>query len=270
MTDSYLAAIVIAIVEGITEFLPVSSTGHMILAEKFFPLPARIAATFEIFIQLGAILAIVFLYPHRFKALVPKKSELSFAASGFQGIRALSLLAVACLPAFVLGALLHGYIKAHLFTPFTVAIGLVVGGIILIVVEIFPRAETITRVDDLTMRSAFAVGVAQCFSLWPGVSRSGATMVGGLLCGINRYAAAEFSFLLAVPIMCAAVTLDLLKSASHLSTADIPLFAVGFITALLVAIIAVKAFVALLGRVGLAPFGYYRILVGVIVLTLWN
>jgi undecaprenyl-diphosphatase len=270
VVDEYLAAIVIAIVEGLTEFLPVSSTGHMILAEGFFPLDARFASSFEIFIQLGAILAIVFLYPHRFLALIPKKNQWNFSVKGFEGLRALLLLAIACAPAFCLGAVFHSYIKTHLFNPATVAIGLIVGGIVLILVEKFPKAEKIDSVDDFTLSSAFFIGLAQCFSLWPGVSRSGATMVGGMLCGSNRYAAAEFSFLLAVPVMCAAVTLDLIKSASHLNAADLPTFGIGFLVAFFVAIVAVKAFVAFLGRIGLDPFGYYRIVIGIIVLITWR
>lgn len=269
MFEQYLAAIIVAVVEGLTEFLPVSSTGHMILVAKGMSFEFQGHESFEIFIQTGAILAIVLLYPHRFTNLIPKKLDLNVPNEGFSGVRGLLLLGVGCLPAFVLGALFHGAIKSLLFHPWPVALALVVGGVVLVVVERVPTVVRVERLEQLTVFDAFVIGLAQCCALWPGISRSGSTIVGGLLRGVERQAAAEFSFLLAVPVMCAAVSYDLYKSSAELSWDLLPLFALGFVVALIVAAIAVKCFVALLNKLGLEPFGYYRIVLGGAVLLVF-
>jgi len=266
--------LILSIVEGITEYLPVSSTGHMILIDDWLGMDGGLVSNFEIFIQLGAILAVVVLYPRRFLGLIPKKGEwslakISEAAKGFQGRRALLLLFVACLPAFIMGALLHKTIKNYLFNSPSVSIALIVGGIILIAVEKRKKEPVITSIDQINLKVAALIGIAQCCALWPGVSRSGATIVGGLLCGLSRGVAAEFSFLVAVPIMCAAVSFDLLQSAENIDFRAGTFFGIGFVVSFVVAVLAIKSFVALLSRIGMAPFGYYRIVLGVIVASYW-
>jgi undecaprenyl-diphosphatase len=268
------SVIILAIVEGITEYLPVSSTGHMILVDEWLGMSGDLVSNFEIFIQLGAILAVVVLYPHRFLALIPKKGEWSLKkafdrTAGFHGVRALALLFVGCLPAFFMGALFHKAIKSYLFNSLSVSVALVVGGIVLIIIEQKKREPSVSAVDQISLRIAALIGVAQCCALWPGVSRSGATIVGGLLCGLSRGVAAEFSFLVAVPVMCAAVAFDLLKSASSIDMNAGALFGVGFVVALIVAVLAIKTFVSLVSRVGMAPFGWYRIVLGLIVAASW-
>lgn len=249
MNDIVLGFI-LGIVEGITEYLPVSSTGHLIVAGNALGFTGTRADTFEIFIQLGAILAVVWLYFKRF---------LTFGMEGYLK------LAIATLPALVAGFFLHHFIKEHLFSVQVVATSLIVGGIILF---FFPEKKdsSIQSVDDMSMKNSFLVGLFQVLALCPGVSRSGATIVGGMILGASRSAAAEFSFLLAVPTMCAAVGYDLLKSMNSLSTQDIPLFTTGFIVSFVVALIAIRSFVSFLTRSTLKPFGIYRILFGLFIL----
>jgi undecaprenyl-diphosphatase len=259
MSD-FLVAIIIGIVEGITEFLPVSSTGHMILVGNLLNFNGSKAATFMIFIQLGAILSIVVLYWSRFlKLLVGGTGDFS----GKQGIVRLGLV---CAPALLAGAVLHKYIKAHLFTPTTVAYGLIVGGVVMIVTERIKLNQKCDSLDNLSALQALKIGLFQVLSLWPGVSRSGATIIGGMLSGLDRKTAAEFSFLAAVPIMVAATGYDLLKSLDTLTISDAPFFAIGFVTAFLSAMVAVKLFVAFVSKHTMSGFGVYRILVGVLTL----
>ena len=259
-----LQALVLGLVEGITEFLPVSSTGHLIVAGHLIGFEGDKANSFDIFIQLGAILAVVVLYRARFLSL------LSFEkAEGFGGINGIILLGLTTLPALVFGFLAHSYIKKHLFNPTTVALGLAVGGIAILLIErALPKPKRF-GLDALTWREALAVGFFQCLALWPGVSRSGSTIIGGMAIGIERKTAAEYSFLAAVPVMCAATAYDLLKSLKFLSAADIPLFLVGFVVSFISAWLAVKFFIHLLATHTLKPFGWYRIAVaGVILLVM--
>jgi undecaprenyl-diphosphatase len=260
-----LIAIILGIVEGLTEFLPVSSTGHLIIAGQVLGFTGATANTFEIFIQLGAILAVVWLYRQRFIDLL-KWSQ----ARGLQGKRGLSLLAITTLPALLVGFLLHDFIKAHLFQPQTVAVGLAVGGVALIVFERFKHHATTINVDDITAKQALGVGLFQLLALWPGVSRSASTIIGGMVQGIDRKAAVEYSFLIAVPVMIAATGYDLLKSLPTLNTGDIPLFAVGFITAFVAAVLAIKYFVRFIQRFGFTAFGWYRIALAIVVLLFLN
>ncbi|ANB61482.1 undecaprenyl-diphosphatase UppP [Anoxybacillus amylolyticus] len=248
----YLSAIIMGMVEGLTEFLPVSSTGHLILTGELIHFTGEAAKTFEIFIQLGSILAVVVVYWKRFFNLFGLMKE--------QKEKGLNLLHIifAMLPAVVLGLILHDAIKTYLFSPYTVLIGLVAGGILMIVAEKKRTAVTASSLDTLSYKQAFGIGVFQCLALWPGFSRSGSTISGGLLVGTDRKTAAEFSFIVAVPMMVAASGLDLLKSYSSLSTQDIPVFATGFITAFLVALLAIKVFLRFVSRVKLTPFAIYR------------
>jgi len=254
MTEA-LQAVLIALLEGITEFIPVSSTGHMIVVGHLIAFDGPRAATFEIFIQLGAILAVVLIYKDRFFRLLSLKKR----SKGFSGLDGLILLTWTTAPALAVGATIHSYIKAHLFNPMTVAVGLGLGGVAMIVAENkMPKPKTGT-LDALKWREALAIGLFQCLAMWPGVSRSAATIIGGMLIGVERKTAAEYSFLAAVPVMCAATAYDVYKSRSFLGLSDIPLFALGFVVSFLSAWLAVKFFIRLLGRHTLKPFGWYRI-----------
>lgn len=266
MDGLILTALVLGLVEGLTEFLPVSSTGHLILAGELLSFSGAKAATFEIFIQLGAILAVVVLYRRRFVSLVCPRER-----GGFAGGRGLLMLAVATLPGLVAGFLLHGVIKEHLFSPRTVAVGLAVGGLWILLAERFRSPPSIEGLDRLDWRRALAIGCFQCLALWPGMSRSSSTILGGMIAGLDRKTAAEFSFLAAVPLMAAATIYDMVRSFSCLTASDIPLFALGFAVAFVSALAAVKLFVRFVGHHTLAPFGWYRIAVALAVLAvLWR
>jgi len=254
-------AIILGIVEGLTEFLPVSSTGHLILSEHLLGFTGEKAATFAVVIQLGAILAIVALYFNRFWALLVPRPEMRFS-----GIRGLWLLFLTCLPAGLLGLAVHDYIKDLLFHPLPVACALFVGALAILAVESFSRKRVkYEELDDVTPGFALGVGFFQCLSLWPGFSRSAATIMGGMILGGQRKMAAEYSFVTAVPIMFAATGYDLYKSWSFLSVEDVPFFAVGFVVSFISAWLAVKGFIHLLGKVTLRPFAWYRIVLALIV-----
>lgn len=260
-----LVAILLGIVEGLTEFLPISSTGHLILAGHALRYTGDKAATFEIFIQLGAILAVVWLYWKRFMALFDFNGE-----TGLNGKRGLRALAVTTLPALVIGAVAHKAIKEHLFNNFTVAIGLGVGGVALILVERWLKGRDGIRLENITLRQAFVIGLIQVLAMWPGVSRSGATIMGGMVQGLDREAAVEYSFLAAVPVMIAATGYDLLKSLKTLQPSDAPIFAVGFVTAFLMAVAAIKFFVRFVKTSDMRPFGWYRIALALVILGILN
>ncbi len=251
-----LHSIILGIVEGVTEFLPVSSTGHLILTSYLLGIRGPVVDAFEVFIQLGAILAVVVLYRERFRCLFDFKS-----GQGFSGWRGLRLLAVTSLPILVVGKLAENFIKAHLFNPGVVTWALALGGIVLILVERWCFRHAVERIDDLTMRDALGIGLFQCLALCPGVSRAASTIIGGLSNGLSRTAAAEYSFLAAVPIMMIVSLKDLLEIAGTLSRGDMLAYAVGFGVAFLSAIVAVKGFITLLQRHTMTVFGVYRIVV---------
>jgi undecaprenyl-diphosphatase len=251
---SYIQAIIIAIIEGITEFLPVSSTGHMILAQSLMNVKdPEFAKTFEIVIQLGAIMAVLLLYIKRF----------------FVGINIYLKLFVAFLPTGIIGLLAYKFIKHYLFNPYTVSISLIVGGVFLILLDKWSKDKIseYKEVEDLSYPSAVKIGLIQCVSMIPGVSRAAATIFGGVFAGFDRKQAAEFSFLLAIPTMFAASGYDLLKEKDNIHSDDIAILLIGALVAFLVAIIAVKGFIAFLNRYGFKHFGYYRIVLGVLFLT---
>jgi len=257
-----IVALILGVVEGVTEFLPVSSTGHLIIAGRLLGFEGPKAATFEIFIQLGAILAIVVIEWRRFTGLLRFDP-----AHPFSGARGIGLLVVTTLPALVTGFLLHSQIKERLFGVETVAFGLFAGGVGILLVERFLPPVRIAGVDGISWREALVVGLFQCLALWPGVSRSGATIVGGLLCGLERRAAADYSFLAAVPTMVAATLFDLFQSRGTLDAGDAAPFAVGFAVSFLAAWAAVRFFIALLGRTTLRPFAWYRIAIAPAILA---
>ena len=262
---SFFDAFLLSLIEGLTEFIPVSSTGHMILLSSLLGIKGEGVETFEIFIQLGAILSVVVLFPSRFLALIPK-SEKTDNANGLAGKQGIAKFIVACAPVFILGFLFHKKIKALLFSPMPVAMALIVGGLLLIFLERRKTTAKVLFVEQITLKQSFLIGLAQCLALWPGISRSGSTIIGGMLLGLERRVAAEFSFLVAVPVMFVAVGYDLLKSIHSLSSADFPIFLFGFICAFLISLVAVKYFLELLGRVTLEGFGWYRVVLGVVVI----
>jgi undecaprenyl-diphosphatase len=271
--NDYQRAILLSIVEGLTEFIPVSSTGHLILVGNWLDFVGERANTFEIFIQLGAILAVFMLYGHRFLALFPRSFRDFFPGSGtgFSGGNGLWKLALGCLPAFIAGALFHSKIKELLFHPEPVAYALITGGLIMIVVEIIVgRRHHIERIEDVSFWKFFVIGVCQCAALWPGMSRAASTIVPALCLGCSRRVSAEVSFFLAVPIIAAASLFDLLKNVEHLHQSDTIIFAIGFFGAFITAIIAIKGFLALLEKLTLAPFGLYRILLGAYIIWSLN
>jgi len=260
-----LVAVVLGIVEGLTEFLPVSSTGHLIAAGHLLQFEGEKAACFEVFIQLGAILAVVVLYWRRFVGLIPLNGFRWSQYEGFYGLRGISLLLLTTAPALVIGVLVHGLIKRYLFRPTTVALALGLGGIAILLAERFKPVPVATDLDELTYAQALSIGFFQCLAMWPGVSRAAATIIGGLLFGLNRRVATEYSFLAAVPVMVAAAWYDLYKTLPLLRLADLDFFAVGFVVSFLSAAAAVKTFIAFVQRWSLAPFAWYRIAIAPII-----
>ncbi len=251
---TYIQAIIIAIIEGLTEFLPVSSTGHMILADSLMHIQDKeFAKTFEIVIQLGAIMAVLLIYFKRF----------------FIGIHIYLKLGVAFLPTGIIGFLAYKTIKHYLFNPYTVSFSLIVGGVILILLDKWSaqKESEYKQVEDISYIGALKIGLIQCISMVPGVSRAAATIFGGVFSGFDRKQAAEFSFLLAIPTMFAASGYDLLKEKDNIHSEDFMLMLVGGFVAFIVAIFAIKGFIAFLNKYGFKHFGYYRIILGVLFLA---
>lgn len=268
MTD-ILPAVWLGIVEGLTEFLPVSSTGHLIIAGNLLDVTGPKADTFSVVIQLGAILAVVVLYWERFLGLIMPKPAMRFS-----GLRGLWLLFLTSLPASLLGLVAHSTIKQYLFNPVMVGLALGVGALYILFVEHHVAGrqteERYATLDDVTPRLALGIGLFQCLALWPGFSRSAATIMGGMLLGTKRSLAAEYSFVAAVPIMVAATGYDMLKSYHLFSADDLVFLSVGFGVSFLSAWVAVKAFISLVGRMTFRPFAWYRLALAPAVLYFWS
>lgn len=253
-------AAALGLVEGVTEFLPISSTGHLILASEWLAFESGTAGTFEVFIQLGAILAVAWLYRRRlFAALAGARTDP--VQRGFAG-----RLLVAFLPAAVGGVLWHDQIKSVLFSPLVVAWALVIGGLVILLIEQWGPPARHATIETIPWRVALGIGLAQVLSLVPGTSRSGATIMGGYALGLSRRAATEFSFFLAVPVMVAATGYDLFQSRGALGMENLLPFLVGFLTAFLSALVVVKAFVGFVSRRDFRGFAWYRIGFGVVLL----
>ena len=254
-----LEAVLLGIVEGITEFLPISSTGHLILAGDLLGFTSDAAKTFEVFIQLGAILAVIWMYRRKLtstlKSIGTEKTN-----------RFLLNLFTAFLPAVFFGLIAHSFIKRHLFNPITVALALIAGGIVMLVIERVVKKPLVMDIDNVSFKQALGIGMAQTLSLFPGVSRAGATIMGAMCFGLERKAATEFSFFLAIPTMFAAVSYDLLKTFHNLSISDLPVFAVGFIVSFFSALIVIKAFLGFVTKHTFDSFAVYRIIFGATVL----
>lgn len=256
-----LKALILGLIEGATEFLPISSTGHLIIAADLMHYTGDQAKVFEIVIQLGAILAILFFYRQRVHKVV------SGLGSDPASQRFVLNLFIAFLPAAVLGLLFASFIKRHLFSPITVAIALIVGGFLILLIERFKPSPRIESVDQMTWKDALKIGFAQSFALFPGVSRAGSTIMGGLIFGLSRSAATEFSFFLAIPTMLAATLYDLLKNLHILHRHDFIVFGVGFLAAFFAALLMVRGLLAFVSRHDFKPFAYYRIIFGAFVLA---
>ncbi|MCS7463645.1 undecaprenyl-diphosphate phosphatase [Paenibacillus doosanensis] len=261
---SYWVAIIMGIVEGLTEFLPVSSTGHLILTQALLGIPEdnSIMKTFEVVIQLGAILAVVVIYWNRILLLFGLKKDPSRA--GKKKLNLIHIL-IGILPAGIIGLLVNNWIEEHLFSPKTVLLSLIVGGVLLIIAEKSSSRKTAQELDDITYRQAFYIGLYQILAvIWPGFSRSGATIAGGMLSGVSRGASADFTFILAIPLMFAASGLSLIKSYKLFTPDIIGFFAVGFVVSFIVALLAVVTFIKLVSRMQLTYFAYYRFVIAIL------
>jgi undecaprenyl-diphosphatase len=257
----YLKAVILGVVEGLTEFLPISSTGHLIIAGQLLGFNGDKAKVFEIVIQSGAMLAIIWEYRARFARVL----------AGLPGEpaarRFVVNLVVAFMPAAVLGLAFGGAIKQHLFHAVPVALAFIIGGLIILWVERSPWRAVVEQVDEMTWKDALKVGLAQSFALIPGTSRSGATIIGGMLFGLSRRAATEFSFFLAVPTLIAAGGYDLYKHRALLTAADLGIFTVGFAVSFVFAFLCVRWLLRYIASHDFSAFAWYRILFGVIVLA---
>ena len=257
-----IKSIILGVVEGITEFLPISSTGHMIIVGHFINFSGDFAKLFEVVIQLGAILAVVFLFREKvfnsFKKLKPKE----------EGFKLWTNLLLAFIPAGIIGLLLHKTVEEHLMTPVTVAGALLVGGLWMIYAENkYRKNDKIQDIEQVGYKAAFIIGCFQCLSiLWPGFSRSAATIIGGWIMGLSSVAAAEFSFFLAIPTMIAATIFSLLKSSLILTIPEVVALIVGFIVSFVVALVVVAKFIEFLKTKPMRGFAIYRIIVGIIIL----
>ena len=259
---SVFNAIVMGIVEGVTEFLPVSSTGHLILTAKFLGMIE--SEVFEVVIQTGAILAVILLYFAKLWStlvgITHDKVAQKFALS----------VTIAFIPAAILGLLFSDYITAYLFNPTVVCVSLVVGGLLMLLVERIKPAPAMHTVDDLTLATALKIGLFQCIAMIPGVSRSGATIIGATLLGVDRKAAAEFSFYLAIPTLIGAGVLVLYRDFHVLEATDFQAMAVGLVASFITAVIVIKAFIAWLTKHTFAIFAWYRIIAGLTMLVLFR
>jgi undecaprenyl-diphosphatase len=257
-----LQAVILGIVEGLTEFIPVSSTGHLILLIDILQFQAPPGKTLEIIIQLGSILAVCWLY----------RSKLVNVLLGLPSVRTSQKFAInillAFMPAAIMGAVFHDFIKQVLFSPVVVSISLVIGGIIILIIEKLPLKQKFNNIDQLNFKTSLMIGFAQCLAMIPGTSRSGATIMSSLCLGLDRKTATEFSFFLAIPTMFGATIYDIYKNIDILSARDSIVIGVAFICAFISALLVVKHVVAFVSKNGFAVFAYYRILLGSLMLAL--
>jgi len=265
-----LKTIVMGIVEGLTEFLPISSTGHLIIVGGVLQFDASIgskalADTFEVFIQLGAIIAVMLYFARDLISLVKR------APSDKSAQRLLIAVAVAFVPAAIIGVLLNNLIDKYLFSPFTVGIALVVGGIIMLLVErwVQTRKQPITTLDRVDLKQGLGIGIAQIASLFPGMSRSASTIVGGLLMGLDRSTALRFSFYLSIPTMVAATLYKLVKEINTINGSAVPAFVLGAVVSFAVAIVVIKWFLGYVAKHDLRPFAWYRLALGALMIAFY-
>ncbi|MBO2945321.1 undecaprenyl-diphosphate phosphatase [Paenibacillus sp. F411] len=272
----FMKAVILGMVEGLTEFAPVSSTGHMIImddmwlkSEEF--LGKYVANTFKVVVQLGSILAVVIVFWSRFMDLLGIRRKQP--APGAEHGRRLKLaqVIVGLLPAGLLGVFFEDIIDEYLFSVETVMIGLAAGAVLMIVADRFSRREPqVTTVDQMTYKQALGVGLFQCLSvILPGFSRSGSTISGGVMLGMSHRAAADFTFIMAVPIMFGASLISLVKNLEYFSMSALPFFIAGFISAFLFALISIRFFLKLINRIKLVPFAIYRLVLAAVIFIVW-
>ncbi len=264
-----LKVIILGIVEGITEWLPISSTGHLILVDEFIKLSASDAfkEMFNVVIQLGAIMAVVVLYFHKLNPFSPKKTK----EDKMQTISLWMKVIVACIPAGVLGILFDDWMEAHFHNYVVVSIMLIIYGVLFILIENWNKGQkpSVTKLSNLSYKTALLIGAFQVLSLIPGTSRSGATIIGALLLGVSRYVAAEFTFFLAIPVMFGASAIKLLKffmEGAGMTSVEIAMLSVGCVVSFAVSVIAIKFLMGYIKKNDFKVFGYYRIILGLLVL----
>ncbi|AET66225.1 undecaprenyl-diphosphatase UppP [Desulfosporosinus orientis DSM 765] len=263
--NDFVSALILGIVEGITEFLPISSTGHLIIVNQFVGFTEQFAKMFDVVIQLGAILSVVVYFRHR---LIPFGNMKS---SNNQRIFELwKKTIVGVVPALGIGYLAADYIEERLFNTTVVALALIIGGIILLLIEGRRHAFKIKSIEQLSYRTAFSIGIIQCLAMIPGTSRSASTIIGAMLLGASRVVAAEFSFFLAIPTMVAASGYTLLKNGLLLTPHEFLIVGFGFIVSFIVAWLVIAGFMSYVSRKDFKPFGYYRILLGIVVLVYFS
>jgi undecaprenyl-diphosphatase len=283
-------AVILGIVEGLTEFLPVSSTGHLILVGHAFGFTGDVAANAEISIQLGAILAVIVFEREKIGRLVSGAWQEQAGLQSYMSNRQHPTwtaclkasmqahpnlwfvlgLGIAFLPAAVVGLLAHGWIKSYMFTPQTVAATSILGGIIILIIEATKRTSRTMSLDRVSVSNAFWIGVAQCASLIPGMSRSGSTIIGGLLAGLDRKVATEYSFFLALPTIIAATVYETLKAKATFTNQDFVALGIGMLVSFLVAWAVIAAFLTYVQRHTLRAFAYYRIVLGIVVFMVFR
>ena len=251
---TYFDALLLGVIEGLTEFLPVSSTGHLIVAGALLGFEGPAGKVFEIVIQFGAILAICWLYRHKIFSVASGVFARNPADIGFT-----TALIIGVLPAIIIGVLFHDIIKQYLFSPLTVSIALIVGGFAMLMIERHLPQTTHHTLEDISLKTALKIGFFQALGMIPGVSRAGATIMGALLMGVERKAAAEFSFFLAMPTMLGAASYDLYSNWAHLHASDAVLIGIGLFAAFISALCVVNFMLRIVSRHGFAPFAYYRI-----------
>ncbi len=252
-------AVFLGVVEGLTEFIPVSSTAHLLISSYLIDFQSVKNNLFEIVIQFGAVFAVCLIYRKKIIEVVlnlRQKNNQKFSLN----------LALAFLPAMLIGGLFHDIIKQVFFSSFVIALALIIGGIVMIVVEMKPRESSVTDIDQITPLNAFYVGLFQCLAMIPGTSRSGATIIGALLLKFNRKVATEFSFFLAIPTIFAASIFDLAKNFHELTTSNLEIIAIGTLAAFLSATLVIKWFINFVSKNNFIPFGIYRIAAGIIIL----
>jgi|LGVF01.2.fsa_nt_gb undecaprenyl-diphosphatase len=261
-----IKVIILGIVEGLTEFLPVSSTGHLILVSRFMSLEGAFNDLFNIVIQSGAILAVIVYFWKKIFPPIPKMGDANSKLAFKNYINLWLKVVVSIIPAGILGVLFEEKIEELLFNPLTVAIALIVGAVILLVIEKNPKPERVTHEDQITYKEAFTVGVFQCLALIPGMSRSASTIIGGLVLGFKRSVAAEFSFFMAIPVILGASFVKLAKAGFDFTSYEYLLLAIGTVVSFVVAYAVISVFMNFIKKHDFKVFAYYRIILGVIVL----
>ncbi|MBU6339029.1 MAG: undecaprenyl-diphosphate phosphatase [Rickettsiales bacterium] len=259
MITDLFKTIFLGIIEGLTEFIPVSSTAHLLIASYLIDFQSIKNNLFEIVIQVGAIFAVCIIYRKKIFDVIfnlNQKNQQKFSIN----------LALAFLPAVFFGALFHDLIKQFLFSTFVIAISLIIGGVIMIIVEYTKRKSETNNIDDITFSKALYIGLFQCLAMIPGISRSGATIIGGLLLKLDRKTATEFSFFLAIPTIFAATVYDLSKNISTLTFSNVELLLIGTLSAFISAIFVIKWFLSYVSKNNFVIFGVYRIIVGIVIL----